>query len=245
MSLIEDYPLGLLKDCLTALGFSPTDGELELLQGFQAGVLDFNQKVNLTAITEPKEFIIKHLADSLSAEPYIPRNSSVCDIGPGGGFPSMPLKIMRRDLKFTLFEASEKKSGFINAEAARLKINGGDNDFICMHMRAEAAAKTRYRQSFDVVLARAVAPLNTLVEYALPLVKVGGRFIAYKGDADEEFTAAAHAAKLLGSGKAFKKYLTLPYSDIKRTLIIYEKTNNSPAIYPRGGNKERSKPLTL
>ncbi|MDR2090269.1 MAG: 16S rRNA (guanine(527)-N(7))-methyltransferase RsmG [Clostridiales bacterium] len=211
---------------------------LEKFALFYKELIEFNRKVNLTSVTDESEFVVKHIADSLSAEKYLPYGAAVCDIGPGGGFPSIPLKILRNDLKFSLFEATEKKSAFINAAAKTLNLN----DFICFHKRAEDAARTPHRESFDAVAARAVAPLNVLLEYALPLVKKGGIFIAYKGEGEDP-SAGNRAAKLLGSKPPAIHEITLPRSEYKRRLLIYEKINAAPAIYPRSGNKPRLDPL--
>jgi 16S rRNA (guanine527-N7)-methyltransferase len=199
----------------------------------------YNEKINLTSITDEKDFAAKHIADSLSASTLIPYGDTVCDIGPGGGFPSVPLKIFREDLKFTLFEAAKKKVNFIETLSKKLKLD----DFACLHMRAETAAKTAYRESFGTVIARAVAPLNTLLEYALPLVKLGGIFVAYKGIAATEIIAAKNAAKILGSDKPKVIEVILPISDFKRQLVVYRKIGVSPAAYPRKGNKAKLKPL--
>ncbi|MDR3263115.1 MAG: 16S rRNA (guanine(527)-N(7))-methyltransferase RsmG [Clostridiales bacterium] len=234
------FDFEFLNACLKSLGLAADDGAQQKLAMLYGEIIAYNDKVNLTSIIEEKDFIIKHIADSLTAAKHIPLNATVCDIGPGGGFPSVPLKILRGDLDFTLFEASGKKTDFINGTAKLLKLDG----FKCLHMRAEDAARTVYRERFGIALARAVAPLNTLLEYAAPLLKKGGGFIAYKtASADGEITAASNAAKLLGCGEPYTEEIVLPYTDIKRTLVVYPKAHASPAIYPRGGNKERSNPL--
>jgi 16S rRNA (guanine527-N7)-methyltransferase len=211
---------------------------IEKLALFYRELTEFNKKVNLTSITDEREFVVKHVADSLAAEKYISYGVTVCDVGPGGGFPSIPLKILRGDLDFTLFEATAKKVAFINNTAEKLNLN----KFICRHMRAEEAARTAARESFDVVAARAVAPLNTLLEYALPLVKKGGVFIAYKGGG-EEILFSERAARLLGSKLPIVYEMVLPLSEYKRRLVVYKKIDASPAAYPRKGNKPRLDPL--
>ncbi|MDR1905968.1 MAG: 16S rRNA (guanine(527)-N(7))-methyltransferase RsmG [Clostridiales bacterium] len=234
-----DSDFDLLREAEELLGLTFDKKDLNAFKLFYEEVTTFNNSVNLTTITEKKDFAVKHIADSLTAAKYIPIGASVCDIGPGGGFPSIPLKIMRSDLSFRLFEASAKKTTFINSAASLL----GLESFNCLHMRAEDAGRGKFRESFDVAVARAVAPLNTLLEYALPLVKPGGIFIAYKAHAQEELSVSERAAVLLGAGIPQAVDLILPFTDVKRTLLIYKKINNTPVIYPRGGNKERSSPI--
>jgi 16S rRNA (guanine527-N7)-methyltransferase len=230
--------LKLLAERLNGDGVKIDAECLEKFALFYRELMEFNKKVNLTSITDESDFVVKHVADSLSAEKYLPRGAAVCDIGPGGGFPSVPLKILRGDLDFTLFEATAKKAAFIDATAKKLNLNG----FTCRHMRAEDAARTSSRESFDVVVARAVAPLNTLLEYALPLVKKGGIFVAYKG-AGEEISASERAAKLLGSKLPTVHEISLPPTGYKRRLVIYDKIDVCKAAYPRKGNKPRLDPL--
>ena len=149
---------------------------------------------NLTAITGREEFFIKHVWDSLAGEKYFPCGASVAEVGSGGGFPSLPLKICRPDLEFTLFESVGKKCAFLKYAAGELALSGVE----VVNARAEDAGKGIYREKFGACCARAVARLNTLLEYCAPLVKVGGIFIAYKGEAGDEIKEAANAAKILG-----------------------------------------------
>ena len=206
---------------------------------YYEAVIDYNRSVNLTAITDRTEFIIKHFLDSLTAAQYIPENASLADIGSGAGFPAIPLKLVRQDVSVTMMDALGKRVSFLQGQIDALGLKNAS----ALHIRAEDAAKGPLRESFDVVTARAVARLNTLAEYALPLVKPGGIFIAYKGgDCDEE-QYTARALELLKGRIAQSVKLNLPFSGDGRTLVIIEKTAPTPLKYPRGGGKERKNPL--
>lgn len=202
-------------------------------------LLDYNNKFNLTAITDEKGVYLKHFLDSVMGESFFPKNARVAEIGSGGGFPSFPLKILRDDLSFTLIESTAKKCGYLRDVVDKLNFSRTD----VVNMRAEDAARLPvYREKYDVCEARAVARLNTLAEYCLPFVKVGGRFIAYKGDCGEEIRESGKAIKILGGEiESIEKY-DLPDGD-KRTLVIVKKVTETPPKYPRGQGKERKSPL--
>ena len=206
---------------------------------FKEILLDYNNKFNLTAICDENGIYIKHFLDSVAGESFFGKGANVVEIGSGGGFPSVPLKIVRDDLKFTLVESTGKKCAYLNAVVDKL----GFNCVKVENMRAEdAAKKVMHREMYDVAVARAVARLNTLCEYCMPFVKVGGRFIAYKGDCGEELEEAAAAIDVLG-GKVEKveKY-RLPDGE-NRTLVIIKKIAHTPKEYPRGQGKERKCPI--
>jgi len=211
-----------------------------------------NAKYNLTAITDPEEIRQKHFADSLAllddpsprqrlnGEGALPPGASLLDVGPGGGFPGVPLKIARPDISLTLLEATGKKAEFLRALAREL---GLEADVV--HARAEEAAHDpAYRERFDAVTARAVAALPLLCELCLPFVKVGGAFVAYKGPADkarEEIDAARNAVKLLGADLECVHSGTTVYGG--RTRIILRKISQTPARYPRNHGAIIKKPL--
>lgn len=200
---------------------------------------EYNNMYNLTSVTEKEEVFYKHFLDSVAAEEYFFNGAEVAEIGSGGGFPSMPLKFIRDDLKFTLIESVGKKCNFLNAVVDKLNLR-------CvkvLNMRAEDAAKSSvYREKFDVSCARAVAKLNTLSEYCLPFVKIGGRFIAYKGECDDEIKESFRAIKILG-GEIEETVKFRLENCGARTLVIIKKIGATPEIYPRGNGKERKKPL--
>ena len=207
---------------------------------FNGILTEFNQKYNLTAISDEKEVYIKHFFDSIKPQKYFPTGAKVVEIGSGGGFPSVPLMIVRDDLSFTLIESTGKKCEYLKHVVDKLGFSGVQ----VLNIRAEDGGKDKnLREKFDVATARAVARLNTLCEYCMPFVKIGGRFIAYKGDADEEIKEAENAIKTLGGEiEKIEKY-GFPEGFGKRTVIVIKKIKSTPVKYPRGRGLERKKPL--
>ncbi len=215
-------------------------GKRELLERFRALLLEYNQRYNLTAITEEKDVAYKHFLDSAAGVDLFAQGGIVAEVGSGAGFPSMVLKILRPDLRFDLFESVGKKCEFLRVAAEEL---GMENVHI-YNMRAEDAAKdSRFREKYDYVTARAVARMNTLTEYCLPFAKVGGQFIAYKSGDKTEIEEAKNAYKILGGklGKVYEYALPEGYGD--RVLAVVEKVKPTPPKYPRGQGKERKSPL--
>ncbi len=200
---------------------------------------EYNARFNLTSITEESEIFTKHFLDSVAGESLFKQNASVAEIGSGAGFPSLPLKIVRPDLKFTLVESTGKKCEFLHVAAKELALENVE----IVNARAEELARdARYREKFDHCCARAVARLNTLAEYCVPFIKKGGSFIAYKGDVAEEAEEAKRALKILGCGRT-KIFSCQLETAGKRALFVADKTSSTPALYPRGNGKERKKPL--
>ncbi len=198
---------------------------------------EYNGKYNLTAVTEEREVYCKHFLDSLAGEPFFPEGAHVAEVGSGGGFPSLPLAIVRPDLHFTLIESTGKKCEYLRAVCKKLGI-----DAEVVNTRAEEAGRRSLRERADVCCARAVARLDTLAEYCLPLVKKGGLFLAYKG-AEDETALAKRAISLLGGGETRCVKYELPEGMGKRSLVLVTKTHFTPAKYPRGQGKERKEPL--
>lgn len=195
-----------------------------------------NEKINLTAIIEPEEVKVKHFLDSCSAAELLPGDASVLDIGSGAGFPGLPLKIVRPDLTVTLLDSVNKKVAFVNDVVAELKLSG----VTAVHARIEDFP---HKGEYDAVVSRAVAELSTLAEYALPFVKIGGAFIAYKSEkAESEAEAAASAITLLG-GRIREIREAFVAAGLTRKLIIIDKIAPTPPKYPRGKNLPRLKPL--
>lgn len=227
LKYLKETNLNLTQECL------------EKLEEFKNLLLFWNKKFNLTNITDDLGIEIKHFEDSLINESNFFKNANVCEIGSGGGFPSIPLMCLRKDLKFTLFESVGKKCTFLNEVINNLKLNAE-----VINARAEDAGKNPiYRESFDIVTARAVARLNTLSEYCIPLIKKEGLFIAYKGEKNGEEKEALNAIKTLG-GKLIKSdFYNLSYDMGERSVFIIKKVISTPEKYPRGNGKERSKPL--
>lgn len=197
----------------------------------------YNKMFNLTAITEKEEVYKKHFIDSALGVSKI-CGKSLLDIGSGGGFPALPIKIMKEDISLTMLEATGKKCDFLKEVADKLKLR----NVTVINARAEDKAReSEYREKFDCVTARAVARLNILAEYCLPFVKVGGRFIAYKGDAIDEIKEAEKGISLLG-GKIIESF-EYDLFGAKRTLIVIEKVKKSDEKYPRSNGAIRKKPL--
>lgn len=202
---------------------------------------DSAKKFNLTSITDEKEVAIKHFIDSLKGQSLLTKNARVVEIGSGGGFPSVPLKIARPDLDFTLIEATKKKCDYLKDVGLKLNFDR----FNVVNGRCEELAHNNvYRECFDFAIARAVAPLNILVEYLLPFVKVGGKVIAYKGsNFNEELDLSKKGVIILGG--SFLKTITydLPQGFGLRSLIVIEKIKSTNCAYPRTEAKIRKSPL--
>ena len=202
-------------------------------------LITWNEKINLTAITEPFEVVTKHFIDSSVGEGLIKEEARVIDVGAGAGFPSLPLKIVRSDLEVLMLDSLNKRVNFLNEVINELSLSG----ISAVHGRAEEYAK-KERESFDVCVSRAVARLSVLCEYCLPYVKVGGVFLAYKGpQAEEEIVEAKRAIDILGGKVVDKKEYNLPDSDITHTIIVIKKVRQTPIKYPRNSGKIAKSPI--
>ena len=217
-------------------GFFLEKEKIDLFEKYYKILTFYNEKCNITAITEKSEVYLKHFADSLTGAKFI--NGDFLDVGSGGGFPAIPLKIYKPELKATLLEATGKKCEFLKAVVNELGLK--NVDIICG--RAEELAHNKvYREKFEFCTARAVAALPVLTEYCLPFVKTGGNFIAYKGDAKQEISDAENAVKVLGG--RIEKAEKINLSDNSRTIIVIKKEIKTPEEYPRVNAKIRKKPL--
>lgn len=217
------------------------DKQLSQFYEYMDLLLERNEKINLTAITEPEEVILKHFIDSLTINKYIRENKTLADVGTGAGFPGIPLKIYRPDLNVTLVDSLNKRINFLNEVIFKLDLK----DINTVHSRIEDFGKDKkYRESFDYVTARAVANLTTLSEYLIPISKINGQCICMKGnDIEEEVKNSKNAINLLG-GKIDKvDYFELPNSDISRNVIIIDKIKNTPSKYPRKAGMPSKEPL--
>lgn len=231
----------LLKAGARQLGIEPDDAKVSALLEYKRILLEWNKKMNLTAIEEEKDFIIKHLVDSLSILPYLGGVNSLVDVGTGAGFPGIPVKIVQPSLQVVLMDSLEKRIGFLNAVIGELKLTG----ITTIRSRAEdAGVSPVHREKYDAVTARAVASLPVLLEYCLPLVKTGGIFIAMKGSGTDEIKASTKALELLGGKIEQVRDFTLPDSDMNRSIIIVRKLRQTPAKYPRKAGKPSKEPLT-
>lgn len=201
---------------------------------------EYNEKFNLTSIADDEGIYEKHFTDSLKGEEFFPLNAEVIEIGSGGGFPSVPLKIARDDLSFTLLEATEKKCGYLRIVGKEL---GFENFNVVCGRAEEFGKKAEFREKFDVATARAVARLNVLCEYCLPFVKKGGYFVAYKGDAEEEIKEAEKAVEILGGKIVEIKDFVLSEKSGRRNIIVIKKERETPSEYPRLNGAIKKKPL--
>lgn len=211
--------------------------ESEFLEYYRL-LIEYNNKFNLTAIVERDQVFVKHFLDSVVGEKHIPYGATVVDVGSGAGFPAIPLKIVRPDLKFTLVDGLNKRVEFLKTVVNALKLS----DVECVHKRAEEMALER-REWFDAAVARGVSKLSTLAEYCLPLVRVGGRMVAYKGEGGlTEMTDGANAVKILG-GKPIITEEFLLANEYKRSFLVIEKVRITDKKYPRSQNKAKNFPL--
>lgn len=222
-------------------GISLTGEMLSEFEVYASLLTEWNQKMNLTAITDPGEVAVKHFLDSLLVlrALEVPQGASLIDVGTGAGFPAVPMRIVRGDLRVTLLDSLRKRIAFLSALSDAL---GQANDLI--HGRAEEyGRRPDCREKFDLATARAVAALPALCEYCLPFVRVGGCFIALKGgDVEEEAAAAAEAVRLLGGRITDVRSFVLPDSSA-RSIIIIKKISHTPAKYPRISVKITKSPL--
>lgn len=214
-----------------------TEETLIKLEKYYNILIEYNNYFNITAITEKKEVFIKHFIDSLLAKDFFIEGNLI-DIGSGGGFPAIPLKIYNDNLNVTLVEATGKKCEFLKEVIKQLDLK----NIKVINTRAEDLAnKEEFREKFDYVTARAVARLNILSEFCLPFIKKGGNFIAYKGDAKEEIIEAKKAIETLGGN--LTNVVEYSLEDAKRTIIKIEKVKTTEKKYPRSNAKIRKNPL--
>ena len=203
-------------------------------------ILEWNEKINVTNIKDEKEFIIKHFIDSLSILKYINNSSRVLDIGTGGGFPGIPLKIANKSIKSTLIDAVNKKIMVVNDGIEKLDLK----DIEALHSRAEDLAQNNnYREKFDFVVTRAVSNLSTISEYMLPFLKVGGKAICMKGPNFEEELENANKAINVLCGTIEKIENINVSNEYERNIIIIKKVKNTSKQYPRGNGKPLKSPI--
>ncbi len=217
-----------------------TEKQVKQFYNYMNLLIEWNNKINLTAITEPKEIILKHFVDCATINKFIDENK-VLDIGTGAGFPGIPLKIINEDLEITLADSLNKRIKFLDIVIETLELNKIET----IHARAEELAKNKkYRQSYDIVVSRAVAALNVLLEYTTPFIKVGGKVICMKGNnVEEEIKESKNAIKILGTKMLPVEKVVLPDTEITRNIITVEKIKNTPAKYPRKAGTPAKEPL--
>lgn len=218
-----------------------TEEQLQKFYKYMNLLIEWNEKINLTAIVEPKEIILKHFIDSLTIIKYIELNKSVIDIGTGAGFPGIPIKIMREDLDITLLDSLNKRIQFLNEVIQKLELK----NITAVHARIEEYAKNKqYRETFDIATSRAVANMTTLSEYMLPMLALEGKAICMKGsEISDEISKSKNSIKVLGGEIAKIEEFTLPKSDNKRNLILIKKERQTPGKYPRKPGIPSKEPL--
>ena len=248
---IAPSELTLLQQGCTQLGLPLSAQQLAQFAIFYQELLTWNEKFNLTGITDLAEVQTKHFLDSVVSLPLLaelwgeslpPTRALHCiDVGTGAGFPGIPLKLVAPRLKWTLMDGTGKKIAFLQDLLTRLHLP----DVNLVQGRAEELGReTNYRGQFDLVVARAVAPLNTLAEYLLPLARTGGFVVVYKGaSATQEFMAARKAIDLLGGETVRMAPVKVPFLDEQRFLFFIQKVRPTPSLYPRGQGLARKKPL--
>ena len=230
---------------LSKHNFELTDKQKQQFKLYFKMLIEVNEYVNLTRITEEDEVYLKHFYDSitplLTFGEVFKGGTTLCDVGAGAGFPSIPLKILKPSLKVTIVDSLQKRLNFLKDLISEL----GLTDVELVHGRAEDVGQNKlYREKFDIVTARAVARMSVLSEYCLPLVKKGGYFVALKGPkAEDELDDGKKALEVLG-GKLIKdEELTLPESEEERTLVLVQKVKSTPKKYPRQAGTPRRKPI--
>ena len=217
----------MIKEIFAQENITMGERETALFETYYQNLISWNEKFNLTAITDPKDVVIKHFFDCITAESWFPYGASVVDVGSGAGFPAIPLKIVRDDLDITMLDALNKRVNFLLDTLAVLDIKGK-----ALHMRAEDAAYGPMRESFDVATARAVTNTKQLVQYLLPLVKTGGRAVLYKGpDVQEELKEAEGAIKTLGG--MISRVEDILMFGIRRSIVVIDKIFTTPTAYPK------------
>lgn len=230
-----------MNDYLKKLNITLNDEQMQTFYNYMNLIIEKNKVMNLTGITEPKEIILKHFVDSLTVSKYIDKNESVIDVGTGAGFPGIPLIIKNNTLKLCLLDSLNKRINFLNDVIVQNSLNNIET----IHGRAEEYGQNKdYRESFDTAVSRAVAPLNILLEYMLPFVKLNGKCICMKGNiTKEEIESSKDALNILGGTIEKVDEFVLPKTDNNRTIIIVKKTKNTKTTYPRKPGIPSKKPL--
>lgn len=236
-----EFPLHKIADICSSFGAEITPDKARKFNLYGNLLIEWNEKINLTAITDPEEVVIKHFLDCILFLKHvdIPKGAKIIDVGTGAGFPGVVLKIMREDIELTLLDGLNKRLVFLSDVLQQLGLSART-----VHSRAEdAGKKAEFREQYDIACARAVARLGVLYEYCLPFVKVGGSFVAMKGPAaEEEMRASERALSLLGGGEAQIICEKLPTND-ERSFITVKKISQTAPKYPRISAKISKQPL--
>jgi len=219
-----------------------TDKEINIFKHYYKMLMEWNEKINLTAIVDEREVVVKHFIDSVSVLPFLPGNAkSLIDVGTGAGFPGIPIKIVKSDIDVTLLDSLEKRVRFLNTVISETGLAGIN----AVHARAEEFGQDdEYRECYDIGIARAVSALPVLCEYVMPFVRVGGYFIAMKGsNIKEEISEGEKAVTVLGGEIEDIKSFLLPFDNIERNVILIKKLRHTPTKYPRKSGKPSKSPI--
>lgn len=230
-----------MKELSKIINIEITDEQLLSYFTYMNLLLEWNEKVNLTAITEVNEVILKHFIDSMTVLKFLEESKDIIDVGTGAGFPGIPIAIMNPNKRITLLDSLNKRINFLNEVCNELKID----NIKTIHGRAEDFGQNKdYREKYDIAISRAVANMTTLSEYLIPFIKLGGRCICMKGnEIEEELEQAKYVIKLLGGKIERVEKFNLPNSDIERNIVIIKKIQETPNKYPRKAGMPSKAPM--
>lgn len=230
-----------IKEYMNKINIEISDKQIEKFFDYMNLLLEWNEKINLTAITEPEDIILKHFVDCATILKYIKDEDKIIDIGTGAGFPGMPLKILNEKLDITLMDSLNKRINFLNEIINKLDLK----NIVAIHARAEELARNKeYREKFDIAISRAVANLSTLSEYMLPFVKKDGMVISMKGsNIEEEVKNAKKAIKILGGEIEKIDNFNLANTNNIRNIITIKKVVKTPKEFPRKAGKPSKEPI--
>ena len=231
----------ILRKNAEIIGIELNEEMLNQFYNYKNLVIEWNEKINLTAIIDDLEFIVKHFVDSISINKYIEKGKTIIDIGTGAGFPGIPLKILNKENKMVLFDSLNKRLKVLEDIIEKIELKNIET----LHGRAEETFKNKiHREKYDVAVSRAVAALNVLVELMLPAVKVGGICICMKGNnAEEEIKDAKKAIKELGGEILKVEKIILPELNLERNIVIIKKVKQTPNKYPRKPGTPQKEPI--
>lgn len=231
----------LMKINLKELNIELTDLQLEQFYRYMNILIEWNKFMNLTGITKPEEIITKHFIDSLTVLDKIDKDANIIDVGTGAGFPGIPIKIAFPDTKVVLLDSLNKRIKFLNEVIEKLELKNIET----IHGRAEEFGKNKkYREKYDIAVARAVAPLNVLLEYLMPFVKINGKCLCMKGSSsEEEIKKGERAVKILGGELIKTEEFFIPKTDMKRKIVQVNKNKETNNKYPRKAGTPSKEPL--
>ncbi len=229
------------EEYLEKLNLELKDEQYQKFYNYMNLLIEWNKKINLTAITSEKEIIIKHFVDSLTILKYIPQEANIIDVGTGAGFPGIPLKIVKDDIKITLLDSLNKRIKFLDDVINKIELK----NIRAIHGRAEEYAHNKeYREKFDIATSRAVANMSTLSEYLLPFVKIDGMVVAMKGsEINDEINKCKKAINVLGGNLIKIDNFNLPNSDYERNIILIKKEKNTIKKFPRKAGMPSKEPI--